>query len=294
MRRASGSRTAPPAAPSRTARPPARAPGQSWRRSAGPARRAGCAAASSPRSRLRASAPSTTAASSRSPRYLGKMTPRLGSPTWCPARPTRCRPLATLAGDSTWITRSTAPMSMPSSSELVATMAGSRPALSASSIWTRCSRASEPWWARTSSSPASSLSLLASRSASRRRVAEDDRGVVLADQLQDPRVDRRPDAVARLGAVAGAAEPLGPRRSRGRSGGSTSPSLLMSSTGTRTDSSSSLARAGVDDRGRRGLSLPCPARRRPGSGRSSRPGAGSPRGRSAAAGARSASRAAPG
>ena len=82
--------------------------------------------------------------SRRSPRYLGKKTPRLGSPTWCPARPTRCRPLATLAGLSTWITRSTAPMSMPSSSELVATIAGRRPALSASSIPTRCSRASEP------------------------------------------------------------------------------------------------------------------------------------------------------
>ena len=34
----------------------------------------------------------------------------------------RCRPLATEPGDSTWITRSTAPMSMPSSSETVATM----------------------------------------------------------------------------------------------------------------------------------------------------------------------------
>ena len=39
-------------------------------------------------------------------------------------------------------------MSMPSSSELVATSAGSLPAFSASSISSRCSRAIEPWWAR--------------------------------------------------------------------------------------------------------------------------------------------------
>ena len=57
----------------------------------------------------------TTAVSSRSPRYLGKITPFDGSPTWCPARPMRCRPRATEVGLSTWITRSTAPMSMPSS-----------------------------------------------------------------------------------------------------------------------------------------------------------------------------------
>ena len=59
-------------------------------------------------------------------------------------------------------------MSMPSSSDDVATSAGSRPALSSSSIATRCSRAIEPWCERTSSSPASSLSRCARRSASRR------------------------------------------------------------------------------------------------------------------------------
>ena len=40
----------------------------------------------------------TTAASSRSPRYFGKITPLLGAPTWWPARPTRCRPRATHVG----------------------------------------------------------------------------------------------------------------------------------------------------------------------------------------------------
>src|SRR5437764_1408039 len=57
----------------------------------------------------------TTAVWTRSPRYLGKMTPLETAPTWCPARPIRCSPLATEGGDSTCTTRSTAPMSMPSS-----------------------------------------------------------------------------------------------------------------------------------------------------------------------------------
>ena len=136
----------------------------------------------------------TTAASSRSPRYFGKMTPLLGAPTWCPARPTRCRPRATLVGLSTWMTRSTAPMSMPSSSELVATSAGSRPALSSSSIARRCSRAMLPWCARTSSSPASSFRRCASRSLERRLLVKT---IVLRCariSSRIARVDRRPDA----------------------------------------------------------------------------------------------------
>ena len=110
----------------------------------------------------------TIAASSRSPRYFGKILPVLGSPTWWPARPTRWMPRATEPGDSTSTTRSTVPMSMPSSRLDVATMPRSRPSFSSDSTCTRCSRASEPWCARTSSSPASSLRLAASRSARRR------------------------------------------------------------------------------------------------------------------------------
>ena len=56
---------------------------------------------------------------------------------------------ATLGGDSTWTTRSTAPMSMPSSRLEVATTAGSRPDFSASSIWARSSLETDPWCART-------------------------------------------------------------------------------------------------------------------------------------------------
>ena len=62
-------------------------------------------------------------------------------------------------------------MSMPSSSELVATTAGRRPALRSSSIRSRCSRLTEPWCARAISSPAISFSFAHSRSASRREFA---------------------------------------------------------------------------------------------------------------------------
>ena len=154
-----------------------------------------------------------TAATSRSPRNFGKTLPFDGSPTWWPARPIRCSPDATDVGDSTCTTRSMAPMSMPSSSDDVATSAGSFPALSASSISSRCSRAIEPWCARTSSPPdpsviprcsaSSSLSCCASRSDSRRRVHEDQRRRVLPDQVEEDRVDRRPDRRAHLRVAGG-------------------------------------------------------------------------------------------
>jgi len=96
------------------------------------------------------------------------MIPSLTAFTWWLARPMRCMPLATDGGASIWMTRSTAPMSMPSSSDEVATSAGMRPAFNASSISTRCSRASDPWWARAIVSPASSLIAAARRSARRR------------------------------------------------------------------------------------------------------------------------------
>ena len=80
----------------------------------------------------------------------------------------RCRPLATEGGASICMTRSMAPMSMPSSSDEVATSAAQLAGLEQSSISVRCARASDPWCARTSGSPASSLSAAASRSARRR------------------------------------------------------------------------------------------------------------------------------
>ncbi len=110
----------------------------------------------------------TAAHATRSPRNFGKITPLLDAFTWCRARPIRCRPLATDGGASICTTRSIAPMSIPSSSDEVATSAGKVAAFSASSTSCRCSRAIEPWCDRTSVSPASSLSAAASRSASRR------------------------------------------------------------------------------------------------------------------------------
>ncbi len=85
-----------------------------------------------------------TALCTRSARCLGNTTARETSPTWCPARPTRWSPDATDGGDSTWTTRSTAPMSMPSSSDDVATTARSRPDLSASSMSARRSLDTDP------------------------------------------------------------------------------------------------------------------------------------------------------
>jgi hypothetical protein len=174
----------------------------------------------------------TTAACTRSPRNFGKMRPREGSPTWWPARPMRWRPLATDDGDSTWTTRSIAPMSMPSSRLDVATRAGRRPLFRRSSISRRCSRAMDPWWARTSSAPASSLRRAAMRSASRReftktsvevwaRIRSSSRGYI-AGQIEC-RASGSP-----------AAGPDSTSSGRGR------PSSAMSSTGTTTSRSSCL------------------------------------------------------
>ena len=135
----------------------------------------------------------TTAHSSRSARNLGKIRPRLTSPTEWPARPIRCSPRATDLGDSTWITRSTAPMSIPSSRLEVATRHGSSPALSISSTTVRSSRASEPWCERAISSPARSLSRMRQPLGAAAVVDEQDRRLVGPDQLEQLGVDRRPD-----------------------------------------------------------------------------------------------------
>ena len=110
----------------------------------------------------------TTAHSTRSALNFGNRRPFETCDSVWPARPTRCSPRATDFGDSICTTRSTAPMSMPSSSELVATRHLSRPDLSSSSISVRASRDSEPWWERATGSSARSLRRNASRSARRR------------------------------------------------------------------------------------------------------------------------------
>src|SRR5690554_7255614 len=90
------------------------------------------------------------------------------------------------------MTRSTAPMSMPSSSDDVATTARNSPPLSAASISSLCSLDTEPWWARASSSPARLLIPLQMRSASRRELAKT-RSEEHTSELQS-----RPHLVCRL------------------------------------------------------------------------------------------------
>ena len=137
--------------------------------SAARARRAGCAGSASPRPRPSCIARVTAAQASRSPRNFGKTIPSLTASTWWPARPMRCMPLATDGGASIWMTRSTAPMSMPSSSDEVATSAGMRPRLQRVFDLERAARAPASRGAPARCvSPASSLSAPASRSARRR------------------------------------------------------------------------------------------------------------------------------
>ena len=221
-----------------------------------------------------AHARSTTAAhSSRSPRYFGKMRPRLGAPTWWPARPMRCRPRATLRGLSTWMTRSTAPMSMPSSRLLVATSAGSRPGL-------QLLLDQGALLAREAAVVGARHLLLGQLVEAQRQplgqpavVHEDQRRAVGPDEREQLRVHRRPDRPA---------PPLrrpAPRPGPRRSARAASPARACPRPAPRTSRSSSFADAGVHDRHR-----PRPARRRPGPPGSARPptaGAGWPRARCA-------------
>ena len=89
-------------------------------------------------------------------------------------------------------------MSMPSSSEDVATSAGRSPRFSMSSTSSRCSRAIEPWWARATSASASSFSRLATRSAERRLLTNTIVESWLRTSSSRRRVDGRPDRLARL------------------------------------------------------------------------------------------------
>ena len=132
------------AAPSPASSSTANLAPHTWRRSAGPTRRAGCGDSGWLRSRR-------AACDRRPPRprrdrrdawgtlCLG-WAGRLDDP---PARRV-AGPRDTAPGDSTWITRSTAPMSMPNSSELVATNPRNWPVLSSSSMRSRRSRDKEP------------------------------------------------------------------------------------------------------------------------------------------------------
>ena len=125
----------------------------------------------------------SAAISVRSRAVFGIKMPLLVCPTLWPARPTRCRPRATLPGDSTWQTRSTAPMSMPISSDAVATTARRRPSFRASSVSFRFSNETLPWWAWASIGSSSPLIPAVMRSEARRSLLK--MRVLVCDSVQD-------------------------------------------------------------------------------------------------------------
>ena len=86
-------------------------------------------------------------------------------------------------------------MSMPSSSDDVATMHGSVPALSASSTSPRASRESEPWWARAIGSLGELVEPQREPLGHAAAVDEHDRRVVRAHELEQLGVERRPERV---------------------------------------------------------------------------------------------------
>ncbi len=205
----------------------------------------------------------TTAHETRSPRNFGNITPLDVAPTWWPARPTRCSPDATVGGASTCTTRSTAPMSIPSSSDDVATTHGSRPDLSSSSVWVRWSRDIDPWCARaiTGSAPvlapdwaiasagkvspavrsvrsaASSFSRAVSRSASRREFVNTivDRCPRISSRTRSStagQMDARGAAPSPVSGTAGAGTSSS---SLGNGGGSASPVSDPSAPSDRSD-----------------------------------------------------------
>ena len=151
-------------------------------------------------------------------------------------------------------------MSIPSSSEDVATIARSVPDFSASSTSRRCSRASAPWCARTRSSPASSFSREASRSASRRAFTN-----TIVERCARISSSRRGWIDGQIDAWAGdCPAPDGPSRSGGAGDGSACAlSSAMSSTGTTTSSSIGLRwPASTMATGRAVPSSACPPRNR--------------------------------
>ena len=98
------------------------------------------------------------ACSNKSSRVVAKRRPLGMAPRQWPARPTRCMATATARVLAIWQTRSMSPMSIPSSSEAVATRILISPDFRRCSASRRSSRESEPWWAATCSSPRRPLS----------------------------------------------------------------------------------------------------------------------------------------
>ena len=118
-------------------------------------------------------------------------------------------------GEPSWQTRSTSPMSMPSSSDAVATSTFSSPRFSRCSAASRCSFARLPWCAATRSSPSRSDRWRATRSAMRRVLTKTSVVRCCVDQLGEAR--RRPASTLRsTSPLRAATAALRARRSRWR------------------------------------------------------------------------------
>ena len=131
----------------------------------------GCSTGAKRSNSPRRTASISAAHSTRSSRLSGNRRPLGVASTPWPERPTRCRKVDTARVEPSWQTRSTSPMSMPSSSEAVATRTVSEPALSRCSACRRRSRDRLPWWEATAPSPSRSASASAARSTRRRVLA---------------------------------------------------------------------------------------------------------------------------
>ena len=145
----------------------------------------------------------TTADSEQVRRNFGKTRPRDTAPSSWPARPTRWSPRATDLGDSIWMTRSTAPMSMPSSSDEVATRHGISPffseLLDLEPLLPRDRAVVRP-----GNLPSRRARSVAARALGKAPIVDEhDRGAVLLHELEHLGIDRRPDRIAgRVGADA--------------------------------------------------------------------------------------------
>ena len=112
----------------------------------------------------------------------------------------RCSPVAIERGDPIRHTRSTAPTSMPSSSDAVATTSFRSPSFRRRSALWRRSRDRLPWWAATASSPSRSPRWWRHPLDQPPRVDEHQRRPVRARQVGDAVVDLRPLLVGAHGA----------------------------------------------------------------------------------------------
>ena len=167
----------------------------SRRRSAAPARRAAPARSAARRARRAARQSSSAAHSTSSSRDCGNRRAFGTPPTAWPERPTRCRKVAIERGEPSWQTRSTSPMSMPSSSDAVATSTFSSPRFRRCSASSRASLARLPWCAATASLPSRSPRWRAARSAMRRVLTKTSVVRCWQHQLGEAAVDLLPHLV---------------------------------------------------------------------------------------------------